>query len=53
MQAAVGLDHGGRPNLDHDGEMAAAGRLVALRSRPARDLLADAHTDLWSLVPST
>ena len=53
VQAAVGLDHGGDPELDHDGEMAAAGRLVALRSRPARDLLADVHTDLWSLVPST
>ena len=50
IQAAVGLDRGGDPELDHDGEMAAAGRLVALRSRPARQVLADERTDLWSLV---
>jgi 3-phenylpropionate/trans-cinnamate dioxygenase ferredoxin reductase component len=52
VQAAVGLDRGGDPELDHDGEMAAAGRLVALRSRPARAVLADERADLWSLVPS-
>jgi 3-phenylpropionate/trans-cinnamate dioxygenase ferredoxin reductase subunit len=52
VQAAVGLDRGGDPELDHDGEMAAAGRLVAVRSRPARAALADERADLWSLVPS-
>jgi 3-phenylpropionate/trans-cinnamate dioxygenase ferredoxin reductase component len=49
VRAAVGLDRGGDPELDHDGEMAAAGRLVAGQARPARDLLADEHADLWSL----
>jgi 3-phenylpropionate/trans-cinnamate dioxygenase ferredoxin reductase subunit len=52
VQAAVGVDRGGDPELDHDGEMAAAGRLVAQRARPARDLLADERTDLWSLPTS-
>ena len=52
LQAAVGLDRGGDPELDLDGEMAAAGRLVAGRARPARDRLADEHTDLWSLPTS-
>jgi 3-phenylpropionate/trans-cinnamate dioxygenase ferredoxin reductase subunit len=52
VQAAVGLDRGGDPELDHDGEMAAAGRLVAGRARTAPDLLADERTDLWSL-PAT
>ena len=52
VQAAVGLDRGGDPELDHDSEMAAARRLVAERARPARDLLADERTDLWSLPTS-
>jgi len=52
VRAAVGLDRGGDPELDHDGEMAAAGCLVAQRSRPARGRLADGRADLWSLVPS-
>jgi 3-phenylpropionate/trans-cinnamate dioxygenase ferredoxin reductase subunit len=50
VQAAVGLDRGGDPELDLDGEMAACARLVALRARPARGWLADEHTDLWSLA---
>jgi 3-phenylpropionate/trans-cinnamate dioxygenase ferredoxin reductase subunit len=50
VQAAVGLDRGGDPELDSDAEMAACARLVALRARPARGLLADEHADLWSLV---
>jgi 3-phenylpropionate/trans-cinnamate dioxygenase ferredoxin reductase subunit len=50
VQAAVGLDRGGDPELDHDGEMAACARLVARRARPARGLLADEHIDLWSLA---
>jgi len=49
VQAAVGLDRGGDPELDHDSEMAASARLVARRARPAQGLLADEHTDLWSL----
>jgi 3-phenylpropionate/trans-cinnamate dioxygenase ferredoxin reductase component len=49
VQAAVGLDRGGDPELDLDSEMAACSRLVARRARPARGLLADERTDLWSL----
>jgi len=51
VRAAVGLDRGGDPELDHDGEMADAGRLVAQRARPAPGRLADGRADLWSLVP--
>ncbi len=50
VQAAVGLDRGGDPELDLGGEMAAGARLVARRARPARGLLADEHIDLWSLA---
>jgi 3-phenylpropionate/trans-cinnamate dioxygenase ferredoxin reductase subunit len=49
VQAAVGLDRGGDPELDRDSEMAASARLVARRARPAQGLLADEQTDLWSL----
>jgi 3-phenylpropionate/trans-cinnamate dioxygenase ferredoxin reductase subunit len=49
VRAAAGLDRGGDPELDLDGEMAAGARLVAVRARPARGVLADEHTDLWSL----
>jgi 3-phenylpropionate/trans-cinnamate dioxygenase ferredoxin reductase subunit len=49
VQAAVGLDRGGDPELDLDGEMAACARLVARRARPARRMLADEQADLWSL----
>jgi 3-phenylpropionate/trans-cinnamate dioxygenase ferredoxin reductase subunit len=48
--AAIGLDRGGDPELDRDSEMAACARLVAARARPARGVLADDHTDLWSLT---
>jgi len=48
--AAVGLDRGGDPELDLDGEMAACARLVAARARSAPAVLADDSTDLWSLV---
>ena len=51
VRAAVGLDRGGDPELDHDGEMAACARLVAVQARPAPGVLADEHTDLWSLAP--
>jgi 3-phenylpropionate/trans-cinnamate dioxygenase ferredoxin reductase subunit len=49
VRAAVGLDRGGDPELDLDGEMAACAHLVAMRARPARGVLADERTDLWSL----
>jgi 3-phenylpropionate/trans-cinnamate dioxygenase ferredoxin reductase subunit len=49
VQAAVGLDRGGDPELDHDSEMAACSHLVARRAQPARGLLAGERADLWSL----
>jgi len=49
VRAAVGLDRGGDPELDLDSEMAACARLVSARARPAPAVLADEHTDLWSL----
>jgi 3-phenylpropionate/trans-cinnamate dioxygenase ferredoxin reductase component len=53
VQAAVGLDRGGDPELDREEEMAACARLVALRARPARGVLADEKVDLWSLENDT
>jgi len=53
IAAAVGLDRGGDPELDHDSEMAACARLVAARARPASSTLADERTDLWSLTRDT
>jgi 3-phenylpropionate/trans-cinnamate dioxygenase ferredoxin reductase component len=50
VRAAVGLDRGGDPELDLDGEMAACARMVAARARPAPAVLADDRTDLWSLA---
>ena len=50
VRAAVGLDRGGDPELDLDGEMAAAARLVSTRARPSPAVLADDQTDLWSLT---
>jgi 3-phenylpropionate/trans-cinnamate dioxygenase ferredoxin reductase component len=50
VAAAVGLDRGGDPELDHDSEMAACDRLVAERARPTAAVLADERTDLWSLA---
>src|SRR5271170_4309643 len=50
VRAAVGLDRGGDPELDRDGEMAASARLVAVGARPAPGVLADERTDLWSLA---
>jgi 3-phenylpropionate/trans-cinnamate dioxygenase ferredoxin reductase component len=49
VRAALGLDRGGDPELDRDCEMAASARLVAGRARPARGVLADERTNLWSL----
>jgi len=50
VQAAVGLDRGGDPELDADSEMAACAQLVARRARPGRGVLDDQHVDLWSLT---
>jgi 3-phenylpropionate/trans-cinnamate dioxygenase ferredoxin reductase component len=50
LQAALGLDRGGDPELDTDGEMAACARLVASRAHPDTGQLADEGVDLWSLV---
>ncbi|MGH3215291.1 MAG: NAD(P)/FAD-dependent oxidoreductase [Trebonia sp.] len=50
VRAAVGLDRGGDPELDTDGEMAACDRLVATQARPAPAMLSDEKTDLWSLA---
>jgi 3-phenylpropionate/trans-cinnamate dioxygenase ferredoxin reductase subunit len=49
VRAVAGLDRGGDPELDLDGEMAAAARLVAGQARPAPAVLSDEHTDLRSL----
>jgi 3-phenylpropionate/trans-cinnamate dioxygenase ferredoxin reductase subunit len=50
VRAAVGLDRGGDPELDTEGEMAAAARLVGVRARPGPGQLADERVDLWSLA---
>jgi 3-phenylpropionate/trans-cinnamate dioxygenase ferredoxin reductase component len=52
IDAAVGLDRGGDPELDEEGEMAACARLVAQRSRASPAELVDEGIDLWSLVRS-
>ena len=49
VRAAVGLDRGGDPELNLDGEMAACARLVAAQARPAPAVLADERTDLRGL----
>ena len=49
VRAAVGLDRGGDPELDLDGEMAACARLVSAQAQPAPAVLEDERTDLWSL----
>ncbi len=51
VKAAVGVDRGGDPELDHESEMAASARLVAGQARPTSRQLADDHVDLWSLAP--
>jgi 3-phenylpropionate/trans-cinnamate dioxygenase ferredoxin reductase component len=50
VDAAVGLDRGGDPEIDEDMEMAACARLVAQRASPAPARLADEDVDLWSLI---
>jgi 3-phenylpropionate/trans-cinnamate dioxygenase ferredoxin reductase subunit len=46
LRAAVGLNRGGDPELDQDGELAMAGRLIAKGARPSPKLLADESTSL-------
>ena len=46
LRAAVGLNRGGDPELDKDGELAAAGRLIAKGARPSPKLLADEKANL-------
>jgi len=50
IEAAAGLDRGGDPELDTDGEMAACAQLVATRAHPDRDRLVDDAVDLWALA---
>jgi hypothetical protein len=52
IRAAVGLDRGGDPELDTEGEMAACARLVAQRTRATAAELVDEGISLWSLVRS-
>ena len=50
LRAAMGLNRGGDPELDRDGEMDACARLVAARARPRSDDLADEDVELSSLL---
>ena len=49
LKAAVGLNRGGDPELDADGEMAMAARLVARQARPDPSALAEDTIDLARL----
>ena len=49
LRAAVGLNRGGDPELDADGEMAKAARLIDRKARPAIAALADEDQDLAAL----
>jgi 3-phenylpropionate/trans-cinnamate dioxygenase ferredoxin reductase component len=46
LKAAVGLDRGDDPELDEQGDMAKAGRLIARQARPTARELADEDQDL-------
>jgi 3-phenylpropionate/trans-cinnamate dioxygenase ferredoxin reductase component len=48
LRAAVGLNRGGDPELDKDGEMAKAARLIAKGALPSPTLLADEKANLES-----
>ena len=50
LRAAVGLNRGGDPELDADGEMAVAGRLVAKQARPDPAALSDESRDLARVI---
>ncbi len=49
LKAAVGLNRGGDPELDHDGELAKAGKLIAKGARQCWRALADEDQDLGRL----
>jgi 3-phenylpropionate/trans-cinnamate dioxygenase ferredoxin reductase component len=49
LRAAVGLNRGGDPEKDKNGELAKAGRLIAKGARPSPTLLADEQADLETL----
>lgn len=49
LRAAVGLNCGGDPEKDKDGEMARAGRLIAKGARPSVRALANEHQNLGPL----
>jgi 3-phenylpropionate/trans-cinnamate dioxygenase ferredoxin reductase subunit len=49
LRAAVGLNRGGDPEQDKDGEMAKAGQLIAKGARPSLSLLAHEKADLLSI----
>ncbi len=46
LVAAVGLNRGGDPELDADGEMAQAARLIAAQASPAPEVLVDENAEL-------
>jgi 3-phenylpropionate/trans-cinnamate dioxygenase ferredoxin reductase component len=48
LRAAVGLNRGGDPEKDKDGELARAGRLIAKGARPSPTVLADEGASLES-----
>jgi len=50
MRAAVGLNRGGDPELDEDGELYACGQLVAAQATLPPSVLADDAADLRSLA---
>jgi hypothetical protein len=49
IEAAVGVNRGGDPELEAGSEMAKAARLIALRARPKASDLADEDVDLDGL----
>jgi 3-phenylpropionate/trans-cinnamate dioxygenase ferredoxin reductase subunit len=49
LRAAVGLNRGGDPELDEEGEMAKAGSLITRGASPSPDALADEDQDLGLL----
>jgi 3-phenylpropionate/trans-cinnamate dioxygenase ferredoxin reductase subunit len=52
VTAAVGLNRGGDPELDEEGELAACKRLIAARAAPRTAVLVDERVDLRSLSAS-
>ena len=50
LRAAVGLNRGGDPELDRDGEMYASAQLIAAQISPPAEVLVDEAVDLRSLA---